>query len=49
MSIDGMHKDEQYWGDDAHEYNPERFMQELKNRHAPFAGKLNDIIFCETT
>jgi len=42
--LDGMHKDEKYWGVDAQEFNPERFMQELRNPRAfvPFSGKLNN-------
>jgi len=45
MSLDEMHKDEKYWGVDAQEFYPERFMQELRNSHAfapfgPFAGSI---------
>ena len=40
ISIFGMHRDEKYWGSDAHEFKPERFLQELKYpfAFAPFSG-----------
>jgi cytochrome P450 len=40
MSLDAMHKDEGYWGSDAQEFKPERFLEELMCSHAfaPFAG-----------
>ncbi|XP_070508369.1 probable cytochrome P450 313a4 [Chironomus tepperi] len=40
LSIDAMHKDEKYWGQDAHLFRPERFLETLLYPHAyaPFSG-----------
>ena len=43
MSLDAMHKDAKYWGNDSKEFIPERFLKDLESPHAyaPFAGELN--------
>ncbi|KAL7041801.1 hypothetical protein ACKWTF_000897 [Chironomus riparius] len=40
ISIFGMHRDEKYWGSDAHEFKPERFLHALEYpfAFAPFSG-----------
>lgn len=40
ISIFGMHRDEKYWGNDAHEFKPERFLEDLEYpfAFAPFSG-----------
>jgi len=41
LAIDAMHKDEKYWGKDAHLFKPERFLEELPypQAYAPFSGE----------
>ena len=48
ISIFGMHRDQKYWGSDAHEFKPERFLDELEFPYAfaPFSGK-TDIFLVE--
>ena len=41
LAIDAMHKDEKYWGKDAHLFKPERFLEDLvyPQAYAPFSGE----------
>jgi len=47
LSIYGMHRNEKYWGSDAHKFKPERFLEELEYpfAFAPFSGKYHFIKF----
>ena len=40
ISIFSMHRDEKYWGSDANQFKPERFLEELEYpfAYAPFSG-----------